>query len=38
MALEVGVRQKDGDWNQAFLLLKPTIDGQHIYELGDIKR
>ena len=38
MALEVGVRQKDEDWKEAILLLKPKLDGEHIYELGDMKR
>ena len=38
MALEVGVRQKDEDCKKAFLLLKPKLDGEHIYELGDINR
>ena len=32
MALEVGVRQKEGDWKEAFLLLTLKLDGEHIYE------
>ena len=36
MALEVGVRQKEGDWKEALLLLTPKLDVEHIYELGDI--
>ena len=36
--LEVSVRQKEGDWKEALLLLTPKLDGEHIYELGDIKR
>ena len=38
VALQVGVRQKEGDWKEALLLLTPKLDGEHIYELGDIKR
>ena len=38
VALKVGVRQKEGDWKEALLLLTPKLDGEHIYELGDIKR
>ena len=38
MVLEVGVRQKEGDWKEALLLLTPKLDGKHIYKLGDIKR
>ena len=37
MALEVGVRQKQGDWKEALLLLTPKLDGKHIYKLGDKK-
>jgi len=38
VALEVGVRQKEGDWKEVFLLLTSKLDGEHIYELVDIKR
>ena len=38
MALELGVRQKDEDWKEAFLLLKAKLDGEHVYELSDMKR
>ena len=36
MALEVDVRQKEGDWKEALLLLTPKLDGEHICEVGDI--